>query len=132
MRGIKLHGLAPAQGDGTLAKRLRYSVDLLGERWALLVLAVLMCGPRRFSQLKQELPGISANVLSRRLQELEARGLVKRDVLPPPASVQVYAATAGGLSALPAFEKLARWGCQVGSRDLTRDSESPPPAGAAH
>ena len=72
---------------------LAHALDLLGERWAMLVLRELAYGPRRFSELKADLPGISANVLTQRLTELEARGIVRKTKLPPPASVQVYEAT---------------------------------------
>src|SRR5688500_11595902 len=75
---------------------LAHALDLIGERWAMLVLRELAYGPRRFSGLKRDLTGISANVLSQRLTELEARGLVRRSKLPPPASVQVYEATQWG------------------------------------
>ena len=70
-----------------------HGLELIGERWALLVLRELMLGARRFSDLRADLPGISANVLTQRLSELEERGLVRRRKLPPPASVQVYEAT---------------------------------------
>ena len=76
---------------------LAHALDLLGERWAMLVLRELAYGPRRFSGLKRDLPGISANILTQRLTELEARGLVRKTKLPPPASVQVYEATDWGL-----------------------------------
>lgn len=68
-----------------------------------------MFGPRRFSSLRADLPGISANVLTQRLSELEERGLVRRTQLPPPASVQVYEATEWGLEAAPVFRTLGRW-----------------------
>lgn len=84
-------------------------MELLGERWAMLVLRELAYGPRRFSELKSDLPGISANVLSQRLAELEARSLVRRIRLPPPASVQVYEATEWGLEAVPMIAALGRW-----------------------
>jgi DNA-binding HxlR family transcriptional regulator len=84
-------------------------MELLGERWAMLVLRELAYGPRRFSELKGDLPGISANVLTQRLAELEARGLVRRVRLPPPASVQVYEATQWGLEAVPMIAALGRW-----------------------
>ena len=61
----------------------------------MLVLRELAYGPRRFSELRADLPGISANVLTQRLTELEERGLVRKIRLPPPASVQVYEATVG-------------------------------------
>jgi DNA-binding HxlR family transcriptional regulator len=86
-----------------------HALELIGERWALLVLRELMLGPRRFSELKVDLPGISANVLSQRLNDLEERGLVRKARLPPPASVQVYEATPWGLEAEPIVQTLGRW-----------------------
>jgi DNA-binding HxlR family transcriptional regulator len=84
-------------------------MELLGERWAMLVLRELAYGPRRFSELKADLVGISANVLTQRLTELEARGLVRKTKLPPPASVQVYEATEWGLEVVPLIGSLGRW-----------------------
>jgi DNA-binding HxlR family transcriptional regulator len=84
-------------------------MELLGERWAMLVLRELAYGPRRFSELKSDLTGISANVLTQRLTELEARGLVRKTKLPPPASVQVYEATEWGLEAVPLIARLGKW-----------------------
>ena len=75
----------------------------------MLVLRELAYGPRRFSELKADLPGISANVLTQRLTELEVRGLVRKMRLPPPASVQVYEATEWGLEAVPSSRRSARW-----------------------
>ena len=86
-----------------------HALDLIGERWAPLVLRELMFGARRFSELRADLPGISANVLAQRLTELEERGLVRRVQLPPPASVQVYEATEWGLEAAPVLRVLGRW-----------------------
>ena len=86
-----------------------HALELIGERWALLVLRELMLGGRRFSELKGDLPGISANVLTQRLTDLEARGLVVKKRLPPPASVQVYEATPWGLEAEPIVQALGRW-----------------------
>lgn len=86
-----------------------HALELIGERWAPLVLRELMFGPRRFSDLRANLPGISANVLSQRLSELEQRGLVRRAQLPPPASVQVYEATEWGLEAAPVIRALGKW-----------------------
>ena len=74
-----------------------HALELIGDRWTLLVLRELMLGSRRFSRLRGDLPGISANVLTQRLSELEERGLARRVRLPPPASVQVYEATPWGL-----------------------------------
>src|SRR5437764_9209079 len=80
---------------------LAHALELLGERWAMLVLRELAYGPRRFSELRADLQGISANVLAQRLTELESRGLVRKIRLPPPASVQVYEATEWGLEVVP-------------------------------
>ena len=88
---------------------LAHALELIGERWAMLVLRELAYGPRRFSDLKRDLTGISANVLTQRLTELEARGLVRKSKLPPPASVQVYEATQWGLEAVPMIASLGRW-----------------------
>lgn len=99
---------------------LAHAVELLGERWAILVLRELMLGPRRFSELKADLPGISANVLTQRLTELEQRGLVRRTRLPPPASVQVYEATPWALDASPILCALGRWAFRSSRHDPTQ------------
>ena len=96
-----------------------HALELIGERWALLVLRELMLGPRRFSELKSALPGISANVLTQRLTELEQRGLARRTRLPPPASVQVYEATPWGLEAEPIVQALGRWAARSPRHDAT-------------
>ena len=88
---------------------LAHAMELLGERWAMLVLRELAYGPRRFSELKADLKGISANVLAQRLTELEGRGLVRKTRLAPPASIQVYEATDWGLEVVPLIASLGRW-----------------------
>jgi DNA-binding HxlR family transcriptional regulator len=98
---------------------LAHAMELLGERWAMLVLRELAYGPRRFSELKSDLSGISANVLTQRLTELEARGLVRKLKLPPPASVQVYEATPWGLEATPVIASLGRWAARSPLHDPT-------------
>ena len=98
---------------------LAHALELIGERWGLLVMRELMLGPRRFSELKGDLPGISANVLSQRLGELESRGLVRKTVLPPPASVQVYEATDWGLEARPVIGQLGKWAARSPLHDPT-------------
>jgi len=98
---------------------LAHAMDLIGERWAMLVLRELAYGPRRFSGLKRDLTGISANVLTQRLTELEARGLVRKSKLPPPASVQVYEATEWGLEAIPVIANLGRWAARSPLHDPT-------------
>jgi DNA-binding HxlR family transcriptional regulator len=96
-----------------------HALELIGERWSLLVLRELMLGPRRFSELRGDLPGISANVLTQRLAELEQRGLVRRTRLPPPASVQVYEATQWGLEAEAIVQALGRWAARSPRHDPT-------------
>ena len=96
-----------------------HSLELIGERWALLVLRELMLGSRRFSELRGDLPGISANVLTQRLNDLEQRGLVVKKRLPPPASVQVYEATPWGLEAEPIVQALGRWAARSPNHDPT-------------
>lgn len=98
---------------------LAHAMELLGERWAMLVLRELAYGPRRFSELKADLRGISANVLTQRLTELEERGLVRKSRLPPPASVQVYEATDWGLEAVPLIAHLGRWAARSPWHDPT-------------
>jgi DNA-binding HxlR family transcriptional regulator len=85
----------------------------------MLVLRELAYGPRRFSGLKADLQGISANVLTQRLNELEARRLVRKVKLPPPASVQVYEATEWGLEAVPLIASLGRWAARSPCHDPT-------------
>ena len=94
-------------------------MELLGDRWAMLVLRELAYGPRRFSDLKADLPGISANVLTQRLGDFERRGLVRKSKLPPPASVQVYEATEWGLEAIPFIASLGRWAARSPWHDPT-------------
>ena len=94
-----------------------HALDLVGERWALLVMRELMLGPKRFSDLRADLPGISANVLTQRLEGLEAAGVLVRRKLPPPASVQVYELTPWGYESEPIFQALGRWAARSPAHD---------------
>lgn len=94
-----------------------HGLDLVGERWALLVMRELMFGPRRFGDLKADLCGVSANVLTQRLEGLEEAGILRRRKLPPPASVQVYELTDWGYEAGPIFEVLGRWAARSPQHD---------------
>jgi DNA-binding HxlR family transcriptional regulator len=96
-----------------------HALDLVGERWALLVMRELMFGPRRFSDLRASLPGISANVLTQRLEGLEAAGVLLRRRLPPPAATQVYELTPWGLESEPIFQALGRWAARSPAHDPT-------------
>jgi DNA-binding HxlR family transcriptional regulator len=97
-----------------------HAMDIIGERWALPVMRELMMGPRRFGELRRSLPALSANVLTQRLEGLEAAGIVEKRKLPPPASVQVYGLTPWGQEAGPVFQMLGRWAARSPSHDPTR------------
>lgn len=86
-----------------------HGLDLVGERWALLVIRELMFGAKRFSDLRKGLPGISANVLTQRLEGLEMVGILLKRRFPPLASVQVYELTEWGYQMEPVFQALGRW-----------------------
>jgi DNA-binding HxlR family transcriptional regulator len=97
-----------------------HGMDLIGERWSMPLIRELLLGPRRFSDLKNSLNGISANVLTQRLEGLEAAGVLVRRKLPPPASVQVYELTPWGYEAAPIFQALGRWAVRSPNHDPTR------------
>lgn len=86
-----------------------HALDLVGERWALLVVRELMLGAKRFGDLKADLPGLSANVLTHRLVELERAGLLTRRKLPKPAAVWVYELTDWARELEPVMQLLGRW-----------------------
>lgn len=87
------------------------ALELVGERWALLVLRDLFVGPKRFSDLQRGLPGIPSNILTARLKELEENGLVQRRILPRPGGV-VYELSEAGRGLEPAVMELGRWGAK--------------------
>ncbi len=88
----------------------RQALDVLGERWTLLLVRNLLLGPQRFKDLLEGLPGIGTNLLARRLRKLESAGVVTRRQLPPPAGSAVYELTPRGRELEPAVLALARWG----------------------
>ena len=94
-------------------------MELVGERWALLVVRELMFGARRFSDLRASLPGISAKVLTERLAGLEEAGVLNRRKLPPPVSAQVYELTEWGYRAEPLVQELGRWAAMSSRHDPT-------------
>ena len=96
------------------------ALDLVGERWALLVVRELLLGGKRFGDLKADLPGISANTLTQRLEGLERHGIVRRRRLPPPASTQVYELTEWGYEAEPIMQVLGRWAVRSPEHDPTQ------------
>lgn len=96
-----------------------FALELLGERWSMLVVRELMLGARRFSDIRASLPGISAKVLTERLAGLEASGVLIRRQLPPPAPAQVYELTAWGYRAEPIMQELGRWAASSPLHDPT-------------
>jgi DNA-binding HxlR family transcriptional regulator len=94
------------------ACRFAYALDLIGERWALLVVRELLLGPKRFTDLRAGLPNASPNILSERLRELEQSGVVHRRKLPPPAASRVYELTEWGKELEPVVIKLGAWGAR--------------------
>jgi len=98
-----------------------HALDLIGERWALLVVRELLLGPKRFTDLRAGLPNVSPNVLAQRLRELERAGVVRRRKLPPPAASRVYELTDWGMELEPVIIQLGRWGARSPWRP--RDAE---------
>jgi DNA-binding HxlR family transcriptional regulator/putative sterol carrier protein len=103
---------------------IAHASDLLGQRWALLVVRELLLGPKRFTDLRAGIPDISPNVLGQRLRELEESDIVARRKLAPPAAVQVYELTDWGRELEPAVLALGRWAS--GSPSFPRDAEMGP------
>jgi DNA-binding HxlR family transcriptional regulator len=89
------------------------ALDLVGERWALLVVRELLLGPKRFTDLRAGLPNIGPDVLSQRLRELETSGVIRRRRLAPPAASQVYQLTDWGRDLEPVVLGLGRWGSRA-------------------
>jgi DNA-binding HxlR family transcriptional regulator len=92
--------------------RFAHALDLVGERWALLVVRELVLGPKRFTDLRGGLPHASPNVLSQRLRELEEAGVIRRRTLPPPAGSKVYELTEWGQELEPIVRQLGKWGAR--------------------
>jgi DNA-binding HxlR family transcriptional regulator len=89
-------------------------LDVLGERWTLLILRELVGGPRRYGDLRAELPGIATNLLADRLRDLEDAGLVDRTELPPPAARTVYSLSdAGWRKIVPVLRAVALFGLEL-------------------
>jgi DNA-binding HxlR family transcriptional regulator len=96
-----------------------HALDLVGERWSLLVVRELVLGPKRFTDLRAGLPQASPNVLSQRLRDLEQAGVLRRRRLPPPAASTVYELTEWGQELEPALQSLGRWGVRSPSMPPT-------------
>src|SRR5918992_2048925 len=118
--GGRISGMATLRTycDGCAAA---HALDLVGERWALLVVRELLLGPKRFTDLRAGLPRVSPNVLAQRLRDLEEAEVVRRRRLPPPAASRVYELTEWGEELEPVVIALGRWGARSPSRP--RDAE---------
>lgn len=114
-KDTKVSGLRPRWYDDACGAA--HGLELLGERWALLIVRELMYGPRRFGAIRAALTGISAKVLTERLQGLTQAGIVTQRTLPPPASTPVYELTRWGYEAEPIFSVLGRWAARSPSHD---------------
>jgi DNA-binding HxlR family transcriptional regulator len=97
------------------------ALDVVGERWTLLLVRELLTGPKRFKDLLEGLPGIGTNLLAARLKTLEGEGIVRRATLPPPAGSNVYELTELGGSLEPVIVALSRWGARL--LDAPREEE---------
>ena len=119
MKSEKITLPAPASGrrryDDACGTAL--ALEFIGERWSLLIMRELVFGPRRFGELRANLPGISANVLTQRLENLEEVGIVRRYRLPSPANAPVYDLTEWGREAAPLMRDLGRWAARSPRHD---------------
>jgi len=89
---------------------LAKALDVLGERWTLLVVRELLAGPKRYTDLRAGLPGLATDLLAARLRELQQAGVIGRRVVPPPTPATVYELTERGLALRPVIRELSRWG----------------------
>ncbi|MFD4368447.1 winged helix-turn-helix transcriptional regulator [Rhodococcus sp. NPDC058521] len=92
---------------------LAHALDLVGQRWAMLIVRDLLVGPRRYTDLRQGLPGIPSNILSTRLKELEEADVITRRALPRPSNAVVYELTEYGQGLEEAMKSLGRWGART-------------------
>ncbi|MFH8770136.1 MULTISPECIES: winged helix-turn-helix transcriptional regulator [unclassified Streptomyces] len=96
------------------------ALDLVGDRWTLLIVRELLAGPRRYTDLHADLPGVSTDVLASRLKDMERDGLTGRRRLPPPGAAYVYELTPRGRELLPVIQSLGEWGqAELGERRPT-------------
>ncbi|MFV0132906.1 winged helix-turn-helix transcriptional regulator [Streptomyces sp. HMX87] len=96
------------------------ALDLVGDRWTLLIVRELLAGPRRYTDLHADLPGVSTDVLASRLKDMERDGLATRRRLPPPGAASVYELTGRGRALLPVLQALGEWGAgELGERRPT-------------
>ena len=101
------------------------ALDVLGERWSLLLVRELILGPRRYRDLATGLPGIPSHILAGRLKDLQAAGVITRRTLPAPTDVTVYELTDAGRALQPALNELLDWGRRYGPRVSPDDAAQP-------
>ncbi|MFE9681046.1 winged helix-turn-helix transcriptional regulator [Streptomyces sp. NPDC006285] len=89
------------------------ALDAVGDRWTLLIVRELLAGPRRYTDLHADLPGVSTDVLASRLKDMERDGLTTRRRMPPPGAVYVYELTGRGRALLPVLQALGEWGAPL-------------------
>src|SRR5687768_16965251 len=106
------HDADPSPRDRTYGQYcpIAAALDVIGDRWVLLILRELSIGERRFTDLRNDLRGIAPNLLAERLRALQAAGLVETTELPPPAARTVYRLTEAGRGILPVLRSVARFG----------------------
>src|SRR5215468_7322959 len=101
------------------------ALDVVGERWWLLLFRELILGPRRYRDLATGLPGIPSNVLAARLKDLQAAGVITRHTLPAPIDVTVYELTGAGRALQPALKELLDWGLRYALAPAQDDAAQP-------
>lgn len=105
----RLRGMSPRRSYDQYCSAAR-ALDLVGDRWTLLIVRELLAGPRRYTDLHADLPGVSTDVLASRLKDMERDGLATRRRLPPPGAAFVYELTPRGQKLLPVLQALGEWG----------------------
>ena len=101
------------------------ALDVIGERWTLLIVRELLLGPKRFTDLADGLPGIGTNILTNRLAGLQEQGVVEKRTLPRPTPVAVYELTDAGRALAPVLSELRRWGARFGPEPRRGDAVQP-------
>ena len=101
------------------------ALDVIGERWTLLIVRELLLGPKRFTDLADGLPGIGTNILTNRLAGLQEQGVVEKRTLPRPTPVAVYELTDAGRALAPVLRELRAWGARFGPAPRRGDAVQP-------
>lgn len=105
----RLRAMSPRRSYDQYCSAAR-ALDVVGDRWTLLIVRELLAGPRRYTDLHADLPGVSTDVLASRLKDMERDGLTTRRRLPPPGAAYVYELTGRGRELLPVLQALGEWG----------------------